>query len=86
MRAGRGDFDDMVNNFPSLTLSDLKVGDAIAISTSAAGSANRFTAFKLLSGVEAFFKAQQFQSSGQGNSRGVSGGFTIPGLDSIGFP
>jgi hypothetical protein len=86
VRAGRGDFDDMVNNFPSLTISDLKVGDAIAISTSVGIVNNRFTAFKLLSGVDAFFKAQQSSVAGQGTARGVSGGFTIPGLDSIGFP
>ena len=91
MRAGggmrRGELDDMLERFPSITLADLKVGDAIAISSTSGADASRATAIKLVAGVEPFLKSAQ---AGGGRRRGggaTDSGFTIPGLDDgIGTP
>lgn len=87
MRGGRGEFDDMFERFPAISLADLKVGDAIAVSSTAGADASRATAIKLVSGVEPFLRAQTMGGGRRGNSGGVDAGFTIPGLDGgIGTP
>jgi hypothetical protein len=86
---GRGEFDDMLERFPAVTLAELKVGDAIAVSSTTGAVPNRVTAIKLLSGVEPFLNAPQMaQGGGRGGQSGgpAGGGFSIPGLDGIGFP
>lgn len=86
---GRGEFDEMINNFKSITLSELKNGDAIAISTTSGSNATRVVAIKLLAGVELFFRAAAMGAGRGGNrqgGQGVGGGFSIPGLDGFGFP
>ncbi|MGI8470202.1 MAG: hypothetical protein ACR2N3_17305 [Pyrinomonadaceae bacterium] len=88
MRGARGAFDDLLDRFPTIALADLKVGDAIAISSTTGADASRATAIKLVSGVEPFFKARQMGGGGRrrGNG-GTDSGFTIPGLDDgIGTP
>jgi hypothetical protein len=85
MRAGRGEFDDMLERFPSISLADLKVGDSIAASSSASAGANRVRAIKLLSGIEAFLKVSQASRGGGGGGQGAPS-LNIPGLDNIGFP
>lgn len=83
-----GGIDDMLERFPNITPTDLKVGDMIAISSTKNGNASRVNAIKLLAGVEPFIRMAQVTSGGgrgQGG-QGVQGGFTIPGLDGIGFP
>lgn len=82
-----GSIDDMIERFPNITVADLNAGDMIAISSSKSGSSSRVKAIKLLAGVEPFIRmAQMTQGGGRGGAgRGVDGGFTIPGLDGIGF-
>ncbi|MGI9035890.1 MAG: hypothetical protein ACR2GD_07610 [Pyrinomonadaceae bacterium] len=84
----RGDLDAMLDSFPTISLADLKVGDAIAISSTTNADASRATAIKLVSGVEPFLRAQQFGGGRRrGNGGAADSGFTIPGLDEgIGTP
>ncbi len=89
MRAGggRGEIDEMLERFPTISLTDLKIGDAIAVSSTTGAVPNRVTAIKLLSGVEPFLNAPQMAAGGRRNAGGGQGGFTIPGLDGgIGTP
>ncbi|HXG82852.1 MAG TPA: hypothetical protein VNI84_02400 [Pyrinomonadaceae bacterium] len=82
-----GSIDDMLDRFPNITVSDLKVGDMIAASSTKGANLDRVTAIKLLSGVEPFLKAPQATGARQnGGQRGQDSGFTIPGLDGIGLP
>jgi hypothetical protein len=88
MRAARGEFDDLLERFPTISIADLKVGDAIAISSSSNADTSRYTAIKLVSGVEPFFKAPQIASGApRGGGGQGGGGLNIPGLDGgIGTP
>lgn len=83
-QGGRGEFDDMIERFPAIALADLKLGDAIAVSSTTGAVPNRVTAIKLLSGVEPFLNAPQAARGGQGGGQGA--GLSIPGLDGIGIP
>ena len=85
MRANRGEVDDLLENFPTISLADLKVGDAIAISSTAGTDLTRYKAIKLVAGVEPFFRAAAPASGGQrGNNQpqinipGLDGGFGAP--------
>ena len=80
MRGAGGGIDEMLERFPTITLADLKVGDMIAFSSTKNANADRVTAIKLLSGVEAFLKAPQTTGNNSGR-RGTDSGFSIPGLD-----
>ena len=82
---GGGAIDDMLDRFPDITAADLKPGDMIAISSTKNGSTDRIKAIKLLAGVEPFLRMAQATTGGQ-RRQGVSGGFTIPGLDGVSFP
>lgn len=87
-RGGGAGIDDMLERFQDITAADLKVGDMIAVSSTKNGNTARINAIKLLAGVEPFIRMAQISSGGgrgQGG-QGVQGGFTIPGLDGIGFP
>jgi hypothetical protein len=79
MRGGGGGLDDMFNNFPTLPLAELKIGDTIGVTSTAGTVANRYTAIKLLSGVEPFLNMPRMQTAGGG--RGGNQDFNIPGLD-----
>jgi hypothetical protein len=79
-RGGRGDLDEMFNNFPALSIADLKVGDTIGVTSTAGNVANRYTAIKLLSGVEGFLNAPRGPMGGGGQGS-QSPSFNIPGLD-----
>lgn len=83
-----GGIDDMLDRFPNITAADLKPGDMIAVSSSKNGNNERINAIKLLAGVEPFLRMAQASGGGRGRGQGagVDGGFTIPGLDGIGFP
>ncbi|MDQ3799346.1 MAG: hypothetical protein M3384_07850 [Acidobacteriota bacterium] len=86
MRGGRGEFDDMIERFPNISLADLKIGGAVAASSTASATPGRVTAINLLSGVEPFFAAAaQAQQRGGGNNQS-SPSLNIPGLDGIGLP
>lgn len=80
----RGDINDLISRFPTITVSDLKEGDMIAVSSPKGKEAGRLTAIKLLAGVEPFIRMAQMSAGGQGR-RGVSGSLNIPGLDSVEF-
>lgn len=86
-RGGAG-IDDMLDRFPNIKVSDLKAGDMIAVSSSKGTDLTRVSAIKLLAGVEPFIRIAQAQAAMNGGrgGRGVDSGFTIPGLDGIGFP
>lgn len=83
---GAGGIDEMLDNFKTITVNDLKIGDAIAFSSTKGANTERATAIKLLSGVEPFLKAAQAASTNGRQRGGADGGFTIPGLDGGGLP
>jgi hypothetical protein len=78
--AGRGDINSMFDRFPAVTVADLKVGDAIGVSSTAGTSADRYTAIKLIAGVEPFIAVQTAGGGGRGRN-GQSVSIDIPGLD-----
>ena len=80
----RGGIDDLLERFPNITTADLKAGDMIAVSSTKNASMDRVKAIKLLAGVEPFLRMAQ-ASNGSQRGQGVQGGFTIPGLDGVGF-
>lgn len=82
---GGGNIDEMLEKFPTIKPVDLKVGDMIAVSSTKNGSIERIRAIKLLAGVEPFLRMAQ-AANGRGRQGGVDQGFSIPGLDGIGFP
>lgn len=86
MRETGGDVDSMIEKLQSLTLSELKIGDAIAVSSTAGTDANRVTAIKLVAGVEPFLAAPQQAAGNRGQGGQSQGGFSVPGLDGIGAP
>lgn len=87
MGQGGGSIDDMLERFPNITVADLKVGDMVAVSSTKGTNLENVTAIKLLSGVEPFLKTPQIPQGGRrGGQGGQDSGFTIPGLDGIGFP
>lgn len=79
---GRGELEDLLEGFPVISIADLKIGDAIAVSSTSGAGGSRFTAIKLVSGVEPFFKAVQMPGGGGGMQRSSQGaGLSIPGLE-----
>ena len=83
-RGGAG-VEEMLERSPSITAADLKVGDIIALSSTKSADVARIKAIKLFAGVEPFLRSAQ-ATSGRGRGQGVEAGFSIPGLDGIGFP
>jgi hypothetical protein len=82
----RGGIDDMLERFPTITATDLKAGDMIAVSSTKTASLDRITAIKLLAGVEPFIRmAQMSAASGQGRGQGAPS-LSIPGLDGFDSP
>jgi hypothetical protein len=80
------DLNQMLNNFPTITVADLKPGEMIAVSSSKSDDLTRLTAIKLLAGVEPFITMAAMRGGQRGGGRGgVSGGLTIPGLDNVDF-
>jgi len=80
-----GGIDDMLERSPAITPADLKVGDIIALSSTKTADVARIKAIKLFAGVEPFLRSAQ-AAGGRGRQGGVEAGFSIPGLDGIGFP
>jgi hypothetical protein len=54
-----GDLQEMFDQLPTFTLSELKVGDAILVSSSKGGDATRVTAIAMLSGVGPLLQSAQ---------------------------
>jgi len=88
MNGGRaaGGIDDMLERSPTITTGDLKVGDVIALSSTKSADVDRLKAIRLFAGVEPFLRAAQTANGGRRGQGGVEAGFSIPGLDGIGFP
>ncbi len=84
-RPGGGGVEEMLDRSPSITASDLKVGDIIALSSTKTADVARLKAIKLFAGVEPFLRSAQANGGRRGQG-GVEAGFSIPGLDGIGFP
>ena len=83
----RGDVDSMLEQMPALTLTELKVGDAVAASSSLGAGENRVTAIKFVAGIEPFLTVPQPPSARpQGNRPQGSPSINIPGLDGFGAP
>ena len=74
----------MLERFPDITTAELKPGDMIAVSSTKNTAMDHVKAIKLLAGVEPFLRMAQ-ASPGRQRGQGVQGGFTIPGLDGVGF-
>ena len=84
-RGGRtGELDDILERLPNISITDLKVGDTIGVSSTAGAAANRYTAIKLVAGVEPFLLAAQMPSMGGGNGGQGAPSLNIPGLDDFG--
>jgi hypothetical protein len=81
-----GGIDEMLERFPTITASDLKVGDMIAVSSTRSGSMDKISAIKLLAGVEPFIRAAQASGNMQQRPGQQGGGFNIPGLDGFDSP
>jgi hypothetical protein len=82
-RGGRGgDFDEMIERLPQVTITELKKGDVIAVSSTTGVDPARVTAIKLVAGIEALMTRQQGPAGGGAQSPSLN----LPGLDSIGGP
>ena len=57
MRRGNMDFQDMLERMPQIKLADLKVGDAVMLSSTSGTDGMRVTAINLLAGVEPLLTA-----------------------------
>ena len=78
MGQGGGNLDDMIERLPAISIAQLKIGDTVGISGTAGTDAGRYTAIKLLSGVEPFLSIPQISAGGRGNQQPT---INIPGLD-----
>jgi hypothetical protein len=81
-RAGRGgDFQEMLERFPAITIGELKPGDMIMVSSTVGAETARVTAIKLVAGVDELLNSPQRR---QGRQGGGAGGNSGPGLDGAG--
>ena len=77
-----GDFDEMLERLPPVSIAELKKGDVIAVSSTTGVDPSRVTAIKLVAGIEALMTQPQAQAG----QRSQSPSLNLPGLDSIGGP
>jgi hypothetical protein len=77
-----GDFDDLLERLPAVTINELKKGDVIGVSGTAGVDPSRVTAIKLVSGVEPLLTQPQAQTGRPTQSPSLN----LPGLESIGGP
>ena len=73
---GGGDFQDMLERMPAVTLAEIKAGDIIAVSSTTGADPSRLTAITLVTGVDAILTAM---------ARGPAGARRTPNL-STGLP
>lgn len=71
---GNADVQPMLDNSPNITIADLKVGDAIVVSSTVGATAGKITAIKLLAGVEPILTKPGTQEMSLG-SWDLGGGF-----------
>lgn len=80
-RAGRSaDFQEMLERFPAISISELKPGDMIIVSSTVGAEASRVTAIKLIAGVDELLNSPQGRQRRQGRTGGDGG----LGLDGAG--
>jgi len=77
---GGGDFQDMLERMPRLTLAELKPGDVIAVSSTQGADPARVTAITLVAGVDAILAAMQ-RPGGGGRAPNLSTGLPAGMLD-----
>lgn len=77
---GAPGIDDILERLPRIAITELKVGEMIAVSSTKTVDPAKIRAIKMVSGVEPLVRAQQ-QSAARPGSRGADSGFSIPGLD-----
>ena len=83
MRAAGGGIDD--SRFPSIKITDLKIGEMIGVLSTKSTDPTRIKAIKLFSGVEPFIKLAEMSGARQGGGRtGGGASLNIPGLDGFG--
>jgi predicted RNA-binding protein len=85
MRQSGGDVDQMLERLPVLTLTELKVGDAIAASSTSGATPDRVTAIKFVAGIEPFLNPPQIPGQSP-RPQAAAPSINIPGLDGIGAP
>ena len=81
--ARSGGIDDIFERLPVISVTDITVGEMIAVSSSKTNNAENIRAIKLIAGIEPFVTAAQM-AGGAGRRMGRGGqdtGFMIPGLD-----
>lgn len=72
---GRGaDFQQLLDQSPSITVADLKAGDAIVVSSTVGASADKITAISLVAGVEPIITKPGTQEMSLGDWNLASGG------------
>lgn len=81
---GGAGIDDLLERFPNIKITDLKVGEMIAVSSTKNADESRIRAIKLLSGVEPFLRLAAAGGGGNRSGGGANTSFTIPGLDGVG--
>jgi len=81
----RGGIDEMLDRFPTISGTDLKIGEMIAVSSSKTPTLDRINAIKLLAGVEPFIRAAQASAAMQ-RGRQTTQSLSIPGLDGFDSP
>jgi hypothetical protein len=80
-RAGRGaDFQEMLERFPAISISELKPGDMVMVSSTVGAETSRVTAIKLVAGVDELLNSPQRRQRRQGGTGGDNGS----GLDGAG--
>lgn len=73
-RGAGGDLQQLIDRSPSITLADLKNGDALVISSTVGANADRVTAISLVAGVEPILTKPGTQEMSLGNWTAVGGG------------
>lgn len=77
----------MLDRFPNITAADLKAGDMVALMSTEEWRQLADQGDQIFAGVEPFLRLASAGNNSGGRGRGgVDGGFSIPGLDGIGFP
>jgi co-chaperonin GroES (HSP10) len=84
---GGGDFQDMLERMPPVTLAEIKPGDVIAVSSTAGADPSRLTAITLVTGVDAILTAMARGPAGARRATNLSTGLPSGVLDfGIGQP
>lgn len=80
-RAGGGfDFQQMLERMPAVTVTELKPGDMIIVSSTAGADPSRMTAITLVAGVDALLRQAPGRGRGPGATLGLPEGALDPGI------